>query len=87
MLNFLKDDKGGADPMDPNNINFLQKMALKQLERMSPEERENLMKRAMSPENIQKNKNDILDMLEQMEKSGQMNPQQIFEAKKRLGLL
>jgi hypothetical protein len=41
----------------------------------------------MTPENINKNRKELLKTLEQMEKSGQMNSHQIFEAKKRLGLL
>ncbi|EKE18764.1 MAG: hypothetical protein ACD_9C00245G0001 [uncultured bacterium] len=76
-----------ANPMDPQNMGFMQRMAMKKLQKMSPEEREKLMKKVMTPENIQKNKQDILKTLEQMKKSGQMNDHQIFEAKKRLGLL
>lgn len=83
-----KDDKKKTgDPMDPNNMNMLQRMAMKKLQKMSPQEREQLMKKVMTPENIQKNKQDILNTLEQMKRSGQMNDHQIFEAKKRLGLL
>jgi mRNA-degrading endonuclease RelE of RelBE toxin-antitoxin system len=73
--------------MDPENMGFMQRMAMKKLEKMSPDEREKLMKKVMTPENISKNKKDILKTLEQMEKSGQMNSHQVFEAKKRLGLL
>lgn len=83
-----KDDKKKSDnPMDPANMGMLQRMAMKKLQKMSPEEREGLMKKVMTPENIQKNKADILKTLEAMKKSGQMNDHQIFEAKKRLGLL
>jgi len=81
-----KDDKN-LNPMDPQNMGFMQRMAMKKLEKMSPEEREKLMKKVMTPDNLQKNKKDILQYLEQMEKSGQMNKHQVFEAKKRLGLL
>ncbi|MEI7890987.1 MAG: hypothetical protein WCI36_03370 [bacterium] len=83
-----KDDKKkSANPLDPENMGFMQKMAMKKLEKMSPAEREALMRKVMTPENIQKNKDDILKTLEQMKKSGQMNDHQIFEAKKRLGIL
>ena len=75
------------NPMAPENMGMLQRMAMKKLEKMSPEEREKMMKKVMTPENIQKNRKDILNTLEQMKKSGQMNDHQIFEAKKRLGLL
>lgn len=69
------------------NMGMLQKMAMKKVMKMSPEEREKLMKKALEPKNIQKNRKQILEMLEQMEKSGQMNKHQVFEAKKRMGLL
>lgn len=81
-----KDEKS-KNPMDPENMGFMQRMAMKKLEKMSPEERNKLMQKVMNPENIQKNKKDILAMLDQMEKSGQMNKHQVFDAKKRLGLL
>ncbi len=84
---FKKKKEKKGDPMDPKNMGMMQRMAMKRLEKMSPQERESLMKKVMTPENIQKNKKDILATLEQMEKSGQMNSHQIFEAKKRLGLL
>jgi hypothetical protein len=84
---FKKKKDKNANPMDPANMGFMQKMAMKKLEKMSPEEREKLMKKVMTPDNIQKNKKDILNTIEQMQKSGQMNAHQAFEAKKRLGLL
>ena len=84
---FKKKKNKTANPMDPENMGFMQRMAMKKLEKMSPEEREKLMKKVMTPENIQKNKKDILKTIEQMQKSGQMNAHQAFEAKKRRGLL
>lgn len=84
---FKKKDKKNANPMDPENMSFVQRMAMKKLKKMSPEEREKLMKKVMTPENISKNREDILKTLDQMQKSGQMNSHQVFEAKKRLGLL
>ncbi|EKD58892.1 MAG: hypothetical protein ACD_56C00035G0006 [uncultured bacterium] len=84
---FKKKKASNADPMDPQNMGMLQRMAMKKLQKMSPAEREQLMKKVMTPDNIQKNKADILKTLEQMKKTGQMNDHQIFEAKKRLGLL
>jgi hypothetical protein len=87
MFNIFKKKNKTGNPMDPQNMGFLQKMAMKRLEKMSPEERNKLMKKVMTPDNIKKNKEDILKTLEQMKKTGQMNDHQIFEAKKRLGLL
>lgn len=83
---FKKKNKTG-NPLDPQNMGFMQRMAMKKLEKMSPEERAKMMKKVMTPENINKNREDILKTIEQMEKSGQMNSHQAFEAKKRLGLL
>jgi len=54
---------------------------------MKPEDREKLIKDMLKPEKIQKNKKDILEYLEQMERAGKMNKHQVFEAKKRLGIL
>lgn len=90
ILDAFKKNKAedkNKNPLDPENMGFMQRMAMKKLQKMSPEEREKLMKKVMTPENISKNKKDILKTLEQMEKSGQMNKHQVFEAKKRLGLL
>lgn len=81
------DDGSSKDPMDPQNMGMLQRMAMKKIMKMSPQEREALMRKVMTPENISKNKKEILAHLEQMRKSGQMNDHQVFEAKKRLGLL
>jgi hypothetical protein len=84
---FKKKTDKNADPTDPKNMGMLQRMAMKKVMKMSPEEREKLMKKVMTPENISKNKKQLLEYLEQMEKSGKMNKHQIFEAKKRMGLL
>ncbi|EKE16256.1 MAG: hypothetical protein ACD_11C00024G0024 [uncultured bacterium] len=69
------------------NMGMLQRIAMKKVMKMNPKEREDLMRKALEPKNVQKNKKQILEMLEQMEKSGQMNKHQVFEAKKRMGLL
>lgn len=87
ILDVFKKKQKAGNPLDPQNLSFMQRVAMKKLEKMSPEEREKIMKKALSPDNIQKNKADILKTLEQMEKSGQMNSHQVFEAKKRMGLL
>jgi len=87
-----EEEKKQEDEMMKNipgveNMGMLQKIAMKKVMKMSPEERNKLMAKMLEPKNIQKNKKQILEMLEQMEKSGQMNKHQVFEAKKRLGLL
>lgn len=87
MLNIFKKKKKTGDPTDPENMGMLQKLAMKRIMKMKPEEREKLVQDMLKPEKIQKNKKEILEYLEQMEKSGKMNKHQVFEAKKRLGIL
>ncbi|HPN54820.1 MAG TPA: hypothetical protein PLB52_02700 [Candidatus Moranbacteria bacterium] len=87
ILDVFKKKKKTGNPMDPENMSFVQKMVMKKLKKMSPDERENLMKKVMTPKNINKNRDEILRTIEQMQKSGQMNSHQAFEAKKKLGLL
>jgi len=83
-----KQDAGAPkDPTNPENMGFASRMAMKQFQKMSPEKQAEVMQKALDPKNIQKNKGKLLEMLDAMEKSGQMNKHQVFEAKKRLGLL
>ncbi len=67
-------------------MGMMQKIAMKKLEKMSPEEREKIMKKAMNPENVAKNKDKILASMEQMKASGQVTDEQIEIAKKKMGL-
>lgn len=80
MWNPFKNDK------DKNKIGMLQKMAMKRLEKMNPEERERLMQKALDPKNIAKNQDKILASIEQMKASGQITEEQAELAKKKLGL-
>ncbi len=70
---------------DPSQMGFLQRLALKKIMSMSAEEREKFLQQILSPENIEKNKDKILAVLNDMEKSGQLSEQQIKEVKSRLG--
>lgn len=72
---------------DTKDMGFMEKMAVKQFQKMSPEQQEKMLQKALDPKNIQKNKKKILEMLDGMEKSGQMDRQQVFQIKKQLGLL
>jgi len=67
-------------------MGMLQRLAMKKLENMNPEERNKLMQKFLSPENIQKNKGQILAAMQQMKTSGQITADQYEEAKKRLGI-
>ncbi|MFC1756363.1 hypothetical protein ACFLY1_00245 [Patescibacteria group bacterium] len=80
MWNPFKKDSG------KQKMGMFQKIAMKKLEKMSPQEREKVMKKAMDPENIAKNKDKILASMEQMKASGQVTDEQIEMAKKKMGL-
>lgn len=71
---------------DPNQMGFVQRIAMKKMMSMSPEQREKMMRKVMTPENISKNKDKILAAMEQMKASGQMSADQIELAKRKLGL-
>lgn len=78
-----KDDDGREDSQ---KMGMLQRLAMKKVMSMDPKEREKLMQKALSPENIAKNKDKILDTMEQMKASGQLTEEQIKMAKEKLGL-
>lgn len=71
---------------DVNDLGVMEKFAMKRLAKMSPAEREKLMRKAMTPKNIQKNKGEILASLEAMRKAKQISDDQYRLAKKRFGL-
>lgn len=74
------------DKNNSQNIGFVQRLAMKKMMSMSPEQRQKLMRKLMTPENISKNKDKILSAMDQMKASGQLSADQIEEAKKRLGI-
>lgn len=78
--------KKSANPNDPNQMGFLQRLAMKKIEKMSPEEKEKLAQKMMTPENIEKNKEKILASMEMMKASGQITDAQAEEARRRLGI-
>lgn len=67
---------------DAQKMGMLQRIAMKKLEKMGPEERNKIMQDALKPENKEK----ILAVIEQMKKSGQISEEQIEMAKRKLGL-
>jgi len=79
MFNIFKRNKKSDDTQ---KMGMLQRIAMKKLEKMNPEERDKLMQDALKPEN----KDKILTVIEQMKKSGQLTDEQIELAKKKLGL-
>jgi hypothetical protein len=86
-----------ATPLESNNdekssvkdkvmgvgMNMMQKVAMKKLAKMSPQEQAKMMQDMLKPEN----KGQLLSAMEMMRKSGQITEQQYQEAKKRLGVL
>lgn len=66
-------------------LNAVQKLAMSHLMKMKPEERDRLMAEFLNPENIAKHKDEVLAMIENMEKSGQISKEQISLIKNKLG--
>lgn len=75
----------GAAP-DTSKMNMLQRLAWKQFQKMSPDKQREVMKKAMTPENIRKNRAEILAQLDQLKASGMMSNDQYRLAKRRMGL-
>ncbi len=71
---------------DLSKMNMIQRLAWKQFQKMSPEKQREIMKKAMTPENIEKNKDEILKQLDAMKAAGMMSDDQYRLAKRRLGL-
>ena len=68
------------------DMNMFQRFAMKRIMKMSPAEREKVLKKSLTPKNIQKNKAEILSSLETMRKSGQISDDQYRLTKAKLGL-
>lgn len=67
---------------DSQKMGMLQRLAMKKMMNMSPQEREKLTAEMTRPENHDK----ILKAMEMMKKTGQITDAQIEEAKKKLGM-
>ena len=79
---FKKSDKSA----NPNQMGMLQRLAIKRFMSMDEEERMKLTQKIMTPENIAKNKDKILAVLNNMRASGQLSADQLEEVKKKLGI-
>jgi hypothetical protein len=86
MWNPFKKKSKNQNPADPNQMGFVQKLAMKKIMNMNDEERMKLMQKVMTPENIAKNKDKILAMMEGMKKSGQISADQYEMIKQKLGI-
>lgn len=83
---FWKKKKVKDENTNVPKMGMLQRLAMKRVMSMDPKEREKLMQKALSPENIEKNKDKILATMEQMKASGQLTDEQVKMAKEKLGL-
>lgn len=83
---FWKKKRGDENSAEKQKMGMLQRLAMKKLEKMDPKEREKLIQKALLPENIAKNKDKILETMEQMKSSGNLTDEQIKMAKEKLGL-
>jgi len=63
-------------------LGFLQRMAMKKIESMSPEEREKMLQEAMEP----KNRGKLIKEMQKMVDSGMMSKNQMKKAKERMGI-
>ena len=80
MFNIFK-KKNKSD--NPNQMGFIQRIAMKKMQNMSPEQQMKMAQKMMTPENIAKNKDKILAMMEQMKASGQISAEQAEMVKKQ----
>lgn len=86
------EDKKGASAGSPlgmpdmSNMNMLQKMAMKRFMAMSPQEQQKMVQKMMTPKNIAKHKDEILQQLEEARKSGMVSDDQYRLAKRKMGL-
>ncbi len=79
MFNIFKRNKKSDDTQ---KMGMLQRIAMKKMMNMSPEERNKLTQDMMKPEN----KGKLLQAMEMMKKTGQITDEQIEEAKQKLGM-
>lgn len=79
MFNIFKRNKKSDDTQ---KMGMLQRIAMKKMMNMSPEERNKLTQDMMKPEN----KDKLLQAMEMMKKTGQITDIQMEEARKKLGL-
>ncbi len=78
------EDMAGAPDM--SKMNMMQRMAYKQFLKMSPDKQRDVLKKAMTPENISKHKDEIIAQLEEAKASGMMSDDQYRLAKKKFNL-
>ena len=71
-----------SEEMSAPKMGMLQAIAMKKMAKMSPQEREKMMKEAMKPEN----RDQIMKVMGMMKKTGQVSDEQIEQARKMFGM-
>jgi len=86
----LKGSSSNVDEMlsqvDTSQLSFKEKMGLKMFKRMPKHKQEDMLRKAMNPAEVQKNKDKILAQVDEMVKSGQIDKSQAEAVKSRMGL-
>lgn len=72
--------------IDTSKMGLKEKMAFKMFQMMPKKKQEEVMRKAMNPQNILKEKDKILKQLKEAVESGQMTKQEAEQVKSRLGL-
>lgn len=72
--------------VDTSGMSKMQKMAFGIFKRMSPEKQQQVLRKAMNPQNVQKEKGKILKQIDEMVNSGQIDKGQAEAIKSRMGL-
>jgi ribosomal protein S20 len=78
--------KESLSNVDTSKLSFKEKMALKMFKKMPQKKQEEILRQAMDPQQIQKNKDKILSQVDEMVKSGQIDKSQAEAVKSRMGL-
>lgn len=88
-----KEDEAGSAQMaealknvDTSGMSKMQKIAFSVFKRMSPKKQQQILRKAMNPQNVQKEKDKILKQIDEMVKSGQIDKGQAEAVKSQMGL-
>lgn len=72
--------------IDTKNLPRTQRMALKLFQKLPQKKQEEIMRKAMNPQEIMRNKDKVLAQINEMVKSGQIDKNQAEMLKSQLGL-
>lgn len=79
---FTKNKKGDGDSeKDSQKMGMMEKIAMKKLAKMSPQERDKMVREFLDP----KNKDKIEKVMKYMKASGKVTEEQIEEVRKKMG--